>query len=126
MSETLDRKTRQLPAFYDNVSGLIRYDVSFGRTASSAANNSKSVHQEGSGSSWNTRSNMPEGLSMSWQNFFFHSETLRIADVQPTAAFLPQTHGRVIMATQALIECARAQRYAFGQFFDPVGLAVGH
>lgn len=57
---------------------------------------------------------------MTWQNFFFHSETLRIADVQPTADFLPQTHGRVIMATQALIECAHAQQYAFGQFFDPV------
>ena len=85
---------------------------------------------------------------MSWQNFFFPSETLRVADAQPTAAFLPQTHGRIIMATRALIECAHAQqcllqlfslisfplfvqsfgkescrrnRYAFGQFFDPVG-----
>ena len=108
MSETLDRKIRQLPAFYDNISNLIRYDVTFGRNKD----------QEGS---WTTRSSMPDGLSMTWQNFFFHSETLRIADVQPTADFLPQTHGRVIMATQALIECAHAQQYAFGQFFDPVG-----
>lgn len=110
MSETLDRKIRQLPAFYDNVSNLVRYDVSFGRAKD---------HVEVE--NWTTRSHMPEGLSMTWQNFFFHSETLRIADVQPTAAFLPQTHGRVIMATQALIECAHTQQYAFGQFFDPVG-----
>ena len=46
---------------------------------------------------------------------------MRISDVQGVAAFLPQTLGRVLMATEALIECAHAQSYAFGQFFDPVG-----
>jgi hypothetical protein len=52
---------------------------------------------------------MPEGLSMSWQNFFFHLETLRISDVLGTAEYLPQTHGRVIMATDALMQCAHTQ-----------------
>ena len=108
MAATLERKIRQLPAFYDNISNLLRYDVTFGRKDQAAKSSA--------------RADTPaDGLSMSWQNFFFHSETLRVADAQPTAAFLPQTHGRVIMATRALIECAHAQRYAFGQFFDPAG-----
>eukprot|EP01046_Picozoa_sp_COSAG06_P002074 COSAG06_NODE_71_length_25945_cov_9.124468_5_plen_324_part_00 len=156
MGATLDRKVRQLPAFYDNVSNLIRYDVSFGRllrhqqpqrqpsrqlrqpagtkkelevipTSSSSSSSSASASPSSSPSSSSSSASsspaapaaspspsrlgaaMPEGLSMSWQNFFFHLETLRISDVLGTAEYLPQTHGRVIMATDALMQCAHTQ-----------------
>lgn len=56
---------------------------------------------------------------MSWQNFFFHVETLRAAAATPPEAFNPAVAGRVLMATRGLKAYARNVDYVFAQWFDP-------
>ncbi len=56
---------------------------------------------------------------MSWQNFFFHFEMLRVHDALPPNQFNPAIAGRVLMALDGLIELAHNVDYVFPQWFDP-------
>ncbi len=58
-------------------------------------------------------------LEMSWQNFFFHEETLRAASAAGPADFNPAVAGRFLMATAGLRDLARQVDYVFPQWFDP-------
>lgn len=56
-------------------------------------------------------------LEMTWQNLFFHEETLRAAAA--SGAFNPAVAGRFLMATAGLRELAADTDYVFPQWFDP-------
>jgi hypothetical protein len=74
------RKKDALPRFYDPRARLIRHGT-----------------------------RMPQhvgDLEMSWQNFFFHEETMRAADAAGAADFNPALAGRFLMATAGLRELA--------------------
>jgi hypothetical protein len=58
-------------------------------------------------------------LEMSWQNFFFHEETLRAASATGPSHFNPAIVGRFLMATAGLRELARKTDFVFPQWFDP-------
>ncbi|MGL4423885.1 MAG: hypothetical protein ACRCZF_24735, partial [Gemmataceae bacterium] len=58
-------------------------------------------------------------LEMSWQNFFFHQETLRTASAMGERDFNPAIVGRFLMATEGLRELAKKTDYIFPQWFDP-------
>lgn len=58
-------------------------------------------------------------LEMSWQNFFFHEETLRAASATGTGDFNPAIAGRFLMATAGLRDLARQTDFVFPQWFDP-------
>lgn len=58
-------------------------------------------------------------LAMSWQNFFFHLETLRTYEALAPEDFNPAIAGRFLMATSGLIEFAHNVNYIFPQWFDP-------
>lgn len=87
------RKADALPRFYDPRARLIRHG---------------------------TRQPAHVGdLEMSWQNFFFHQETLRAASAAGASDFNPAMVGRFLMATEGLRELARTNGYLFPQWFDP-------
>ncbi|MBM4156071.1 MAG: hypothetical protein FJ221_13765 [Lentisphaerae bacterium] len=58
-------------------------------------------------------------LEMSWQNFFFHQETLRAASATDSSNFNPAVAGRFLMATTGLRDLAGKADYVFPQWFDP-------
>lgn len=58
-------------------------------------------------------------LEMSWQNFFFHEETLRAASATGAGDFNPAVAGRFLMAMEGLRALAREVDYVFPQWFDP-------
>ena len=58
-------------------------------------------------------------LEMSWQNFFFHEETLRAASAVGSSDFNPAIHGRFLMATAGLRDLAKQTDFVFPQWFDP-------
>ena len=87
------RKADALPRFYDPRSRLIRHG---------------------------TRQPAHVGdLEMSWQNFFFHEETLRAASVIGAGDFNPAIAGRFLMATAGLRDLAKKTDYVFPQWFNP-------
>ena len=87
------RKKDALPRFYDPRSRLIRHG---------------------------TREPPHVGdLEMSWQNFFFHEETLLAASAAGGNEFNPAVAGRFLMATAGLRDLARQTDYVFPQWFDP-------
>ncbi len=87
------QKTHALPRFYDPRSRLIRHG---------------------------TRQPAHVGdLEMSWQNFFFHAETLRAASAIGSSEFDPAIGGRFLMATAGLRDLAKKTDYVFPQWFDP-------
>lgn len=86
------RKRDGLPRFYDPKAGLIRYG---------------------------TREPAHLGdVDMSWQNFFFHFETLRAYDSLAPEDFNPAVAGRFLMAADRLIELAHNVDYVFPQWWD--------
>lgn len=87
------RKAHSLPRFYDPRSQLIRHG---------------------------TRQPVHVGdLEMSWQNFFFHAETLRAAAALGAGDFDPAIAGRFLMATAGLRDLANKTGFVFPQWFDP-------
>ena len=60
-------------------------------------------------------------LEMTWQNLFFHLESVRAAAAVPASDFNPAVPGRFLMATAGLRELAANVDYAFPQWFDPYG-----
>lgn len=87
------RKKDALPRFYDPRSRLIRHG---------------------------TRQPAHVGdLEMTWQNLFFHEETLRAAAATAPQNFNPAVTGRFLMATTGLRKLARKVDYVFPQWFDP-------
>ena len=58
-------------------------------------------------------------LEMTWQNLFFHEETLRAAAATAPQDFNPAVVGRFLMATAGLRELAGNVDYVFPQWFDP-------
>jgi hypothetical protein len=87
------RKKDALPRFYDPRSRLIRHG---------------------------TRNPPHLGdLEMTWQNLFFHVETLRAAAAAPPQDFNPAVAGRFLMATAGLRDLAGKTDFVFPQWFDP-------
>ena len=87
------QKANALPRFYDPRSRLIRHG---------------------------TRQPAHVGdLEMSWQNFFFHVETLRAASAVGPSDFNPAIAGRFLMATAGLRELAKQTGFVFPQWFNP-------
>jgi hypothetical protein len=86
-------KRNSLPRFYDARSRTIRYG-------------------------FNQPMNVGD-VDMSWQNFFFHVETIRAAEAAAPGDFNPAVLGRFLMATRGLIEYAHHVDYNFPQWFDP-------
>jgi len=81
-----------LPRFYDPLSGIIRYG---------------------------TREPARLGdVDMSWQNFFFHFETLRAYDALAPEDFNPAVAGRLLMAADGLIDLAHNVNYVFPQWWN--------
>jgi len=69
---------------------------------------------------WGTRQPPHIGdTSMSWQNFFYHIETIRSARVLDPNDYNPAIAGRFLMATEGLMEYGHNADYVFGQFFNP-------
>ncbi len=94
--ELLKLKVSALARFYDPVAGMIR---------------------------WGTR--QPEhigDMEMTWQNLFFHIETLRAIDAAPADDISPAVMGRFLLSTRQLIEYAHKTNYVFPQWFDPYKL----
>jgi hypothetical protein len=87
------QKADALPRFYDPRSRLIRHGT---RQPAHVGN-----------------------LEMSWQNFFFHEETLRAASATGSSDFNPALAGRFLMATAGLRDLAGKTDYVFPQWFDP-------
>lgn len=58
-------------------------------------------------------------LEMSWQNFFFHEETLRAASAVGSSDFNPAIAGRFLMATAGLRDLAKQTDFVFPQWFNP-------
>jgi len=58
-------------------------------------------------------------LEMTWQNLFFHEETLRAAAAAGPQDFNPAVAGRFLMATAGLRELAGQVDFVFPQWFDP-------
>ena len=58
-------------------------------------------------------------LEMTWQNLFFHEETLRAASAAGLQDFNPAVAGRFLMATAGLRELAGQVDFVFPQWFDP-------
>ena len=86
MSDTLDRKIRQLPAFYDNISNLVRYDVTFGRN-----------DQAGS---WSARSDTPaDGLSLSV------SLSLSLSDSSPSLCRVVDVVAELLLSLRDAARC---------------------
>jgi hypothetical protein len=87
------QKEAALPRFYDPRSHLIRHGT---RQPAHVGN-----------------------LEMSWQDFFFHEETLRAASATAAGDFNPAVVGRFLMATKGLRDLARRVDSVFPQWFDP-------
>jgi hypothetical protein len=58
-------------------------------------------------------------MEMSWQNFFFHFEMLRVYDALAPEDFNPAVAGRLLMSADGLIELARNVDYVFPQWWNP-------
>ena len=87
------QKVDGLPRFYDPRSQLIRHGT---RQPAHVGN-----------------------LEMSWQNFFFHTETLRAASATGARDFNPAVAGRFLMASAGLRDLAKQTGFVFPQWFDP-------
>jgi hypothetical protein len=90
----LDAKIRCLPAFYDPLAKLFRYGP-------------------GHANQW-----VP-GKEMSWQNFTFSLEAMKIHRLRDPKDFDPAIAGKFLMNTAGLIELAHNENYVFPQWFDP-------
>ena len=94
--ELLKLKVGALARFYDPVAGMIR---------------------------WGTR--QPEhigDMEMTWQNLYFHIETLRTIGAAPADDVDPAVVGRFLLSTRQLIEYAHKSDYVFPQWFNPYKL----
>ena len=86
-------KKDALPRFYDSKAGIIR---------------------------WGTRQPAHVGdMEMTWQNLYFHLETVRTYEALPPSEFNPAIAGRFLMATRGLIDFAHRVDYVFPQWFNP-------
>lgn len=57
-------------------------------------------------------------LAMSWQTIWFALESDRVAAAAPESWFNPSIKGRFLMGTKGLQQLARANNYAFPQWWD--------
>ncbi|MHB1463415.1 MAG: hypothetical protein ACYC1M_19175 [Armatimonadota bacterium] len=72
---------------------------------------------------WGTRQPEHVGdLEMSWQNLFFHIETIRAIDAAPAEDANPAVAGRFLISARHLIDYAHKVDYVFPQWFDPYKL----
>jgi len=61
---------------------------------------------------------MANGVEMSWENFMFHLDPVKIHRALPADNFNPAIPGRFLMACDTLIELAHNVDYVFPQWFD--------
>jgi len=98
--EFLKAKIDNVPQFYDREARLFRW------------------HAEGPELSQGQASTMANGVEMSWENFMFCYEPIRIHRMLSPEQFNPAIAGRFLMACQGLIELAHKVDYVFPQWFD--------
>lgn len=91
--EFLKYKVANLPLFYDPKARLIRHGTR---------------HPEHVGD-----------FEMSWQNFTFSLETMKVYEMLAPEQFNPAIGGRFLMSTEGLMELAHNVNYIFPQWFDP-------
>ena len=63
-------------------------------------------------------STMANGIEMSWENFMFNLETIKIHNALPPDQFNVAIPGRFLMACEGLVEYAHKVDYVFPQWFD--------
>lgn len=99
-NQFLQVKIDNLPLFYDPEANLIRWGAQGAPLTPGLANT------------------MANGIEMSWENFMFHLETMKVHLALPPEHFNPAIPGKFLMACRALIEYAHNVTYIFPQWFD--------
>jgi hypothetical protein len=92
--EFLEAKVRGLPLFYDPAARMLRWAPGPARQQTA-------------------------DKEMSWQNFTFSLETMKVFQGLAPENFDPAVAGKFLLGTRGLIELARHEDYIFPQWFDP-------